>query len=386
MPTRVAFVRRSDYTPALGDSVERLFSHLGGAGAFFRPGQRVLLKPNMLMDTPPERAVTTHPEVVRALVRLARRQGAVPTVADSPANAVQLRAVWERTGFRAMCDEEGVPLVSLEKAGSTVMSANGISFSIAKPVLEADLVVTIPKVKTHVLTVLTGAVKNMYGAVPGVQKTHLHKRYPRPREFGRMIAAVYGAIRPGLAVADGIVGMAGNGPSGGKSVPLGFLAASADPVALDVALCCRLGIDERRVAYLGELRDAGLGETRRENIEMAGEIPPDLPGGTFPVPSNFAFRLIPSVLARAASPWAWIRPLPGDRCVRCGQCVRACPTAALDLGAHGPPVLAPARCIGCCCCHEVCPAQAIEMVQSPFLNLLQQMRDRRRRFRDSSSS
>ena len=214
----------------------RLLALIGGMEAFVKPGQSVLVKPNLLSDCTPDEAVTTHPEVVRAVVRAVKQAGAKPWVADSPSNAVHLQRVWEKTGMEAICRAEDVPLVNLEKGGSEEFETRGIRFRIAKAVLQADAIVSLPKVKTHVLTGLTAGVKNMYGAVPGFQKTSLHKDYPRRDDFADLLVAVYSRAKPVLSIADGVVGMEGNGPSGGTPVALHFLAASDDAVALDVVV------------------------------------------------------------------------------------------------------------------------------------------------------
>ncbi len=368
--TRVAVVKCPSYSDDLAAAVDGLFAELGGIDAFVRPGQSILLKPNLLTSRTPEQAVTTHPELVRTLVRAVRGRGAEPVVADSPNNVTKIEKVWERTGFAAMCEEEGVPLLNLEKAGSKRFTIRGISFSIAQPVLDADLVINVPKVKTHVLTIFTGAVKNLYGTVPGFQKTSLHKSYPTPKDFGRLIATVYGAVRPQLSVADGIVGHEGDGPSGGRPVKLGFLAASADGVALDIVLCRLLGIDARAVPYFRELRRARTGETDFGRIEVRGAAMGEVSHPSFETPSTLAGKLIPGWLFRALGRYLWIRPGFLDQCVACGLCAKACPAGALSLKGRDRPVLDGKKCIECCCCHEVCPEKAVEMRKSPLLRAI----------------
>ena len=368
---KVALIRCATYDrPELPAILERLLAHLGGLGAFVKPGQSVLLKPNLLTERAPEAAVTTHPEVVRALLGLVRQCGGTPTVADSPASAVNLARVWEKTGMSAVCREENTPLISLEQAGSVPFLVDGHAFSVAKPVLEADVVIGVCKVKTHSLTTLTGAVKNVFGTVPGYQKVHLHKQHPTPAAFGRLLAAVYQAVRPALHIADGIVGMEGAGPSAGDPVALGLLAASADGVALDLALCRLLGIRPQAVPYLNALLPDEAARRRYHVMNLVGAAPHEVGRLRFRVPNTLPARLIPAPLVRLLAPLVWVRPAVSGRCVRCGQCLRACPVGALALPDDGPARLTPAKCIGCCCCHEICPEKAIAMTQSPLLNLV----------------
>jgi len=359
----VSIVKCSNYSRELPEALDRLLSHLGGITSFIKPGQSVVLKPNLLSDHAPEEAVTTHPELVRALIRVARRHGVSPVVADSPANVVKLERVWERTGFRSMCAEENVPLLNLEECGSTAFKVNGFSFSIAKPLLDADVIISISKVKTHVLTVLTAAVKNMYGAVPGFQKTMLHKLHPTPSEFGALMAAIYEKIPPALNIADAVYGMDGDGPSAGRTIHMGFLAASSDAVALDMTLCRMLKIKPDVVPYLTPY----LKGERQRVINVAGENADTVLSEPFRTPSTLRMRLIPRPLVRALAPLVWIRPSVSNKCVVCGRCVKACPVKALSITNEQKPVLDTGKCIGCCCCHEICPERAIVMAQSPFL-------------------
>jgi len=380
-PRKVALAACAGYGPGLDEALRALLAHLGGIGAFVRPGQSVLVKPNLLTDKEPERAVTTHPAVVRALVRLVRQAGGKPLVADSPNSVAKLTKVWEASGFRRMCAEEDVPLLNLEQAGSVAFEKDGCRFSIARPVLDADVIINVPKVKTHVLMTLTAAVKNMYGAVPGYQKTQLHRDHPTVAAFGRLLAAVYRTARPHLSIADGIRGMSGDGPSAGEPVQLGFLAASADAVALDLTLCRILRIEPSAVAYLAVLTDGRLDDP----VEIAGETVARVAPASFRTPGAVLPRLIPSAVVRLIRPLVWIRPAFSDRCVGCGRCVRACPAQALRLPAQAPggandrpeerrgrvrPELAASACIGCCCCHEVCPENAVSMRPSPLLSIM----------------
>ncbi len=376
MPTRVILTRCPDYA-GVAAALPRLLDALGGMGAFVKPGQSVLIKPNMLTDALPDEAVTTHPEVVRAVIRLVQAAGANPWVADSPANVADLPKVWERTGIQAVCREEQVPLVNLEKGGSERFVVEGVEFTIANSVLEADAIITVPKVKTHLLTGLTGAVKNLYGVVPGLQKTSLHKRYPRTDDFSRMLVMVFRRVKPVLAIADGVVGMEGNGPSAGVPVPMGFLAASADGVALDTVLCRTLGLDVRTVLHLQEAHRAGLGEVDPARIVVEGDGQAALAPRPYRLPDTVPTHLIPRWAVRLVKPLIWHRPDFTARCVFCGQCVKACPVGALRIERGQRPVLTPSVCIACCCCHEICPARAIEMRASPLVRLIGRLRARR---------
>lgn len=359
MQSVVSIARCADYglTEA---ALECVLRPLGGMAAFVRAGQTVLIKPNLLSDHAPEEAVTTHPEVVRAVIRAVRAVGGKPCVADSPANVMDLERVWRKTGIGEVCQAEGVPLLNLEKAGSEPIDTEGYTFSIARPILDADVVISLPKAKTHVLTRFTGGVKNCYGTIPGFQKTRLHKLFMRPEAFGIMLLAVYRRVRPALTIMDAVVGMDGEGPSAGRPVALGFLAASSDAVALDAVVCGRFGIPVADVPYLREAARRGEGETVVARIRLEGD-PALTEGPPCRLPASVPIQNVPGWLLSLIGRQLSHRPSFTRRCVSCGQCVKACPADALSIKPKRWPVVDSRRCIECCCCHEICPARAIVM-------------------------
>ncbi len=372
--TIVAFEKCPVYASAAVESAVRAaVDAVGGIRAFVQPGQTVLLKPNLLTDSTPKAAITTHPEIVRAAIRLVKEAGGDCLVGDSPASVIKHERVWERTGMRALCDEEDVELITLELGGAREFRKDRQVFDVAQRVLDADVVINLPKVKTHVLMSLTCAVKNIYGCVPGMAKAGLHKQYFNAADFGRVVASIYGVVRPALAIADGVVGMTGNGPSSGKPMPMGFVAASADGVALDRCMCRVLGLAPRAVPYLSVLRRRGVGEHDDRRIEVVGADPDSLLAEPVALPNTLRSRLIPSWLGRLFAPLLWCRPTFSDSCVYCGLCVRMCPADALTQKKGEKPVLEPKQCIECCCCHEVCLAKAVDMQLSP---MFQRMADR----------
>ena len=362
----VAFRPCKAYDAALPAALDRLLEDLGTWEQLVPRGTVVLVKPNLLTDRTPDEAVTTHPTLLRAVVSRLQACGASVTVGDSPASAAQLARVWERTGVEAVCRELGVPLVSFEQRTARTVTRSGYTFQVAADALDAQLIVSLPKVKTHRLTTLTAAVKNLYGTLPGYQKTQRHKEYPQPAAFGRYVRALVDALPPILTIADGVIGMEGEGPSSGTPVTLGFLAASMSPVALDLALCRALRIPARRVPYLADDLAAGA----EVGLRLAGTPLTELALPAIKLPPPSPMRLLPGSLVSVVAPLVWVRPRFDSACIRCGRCVRACPVQALQLDAGEPtPRLAGSQCIGCCCCHEVCPARAIRMRQSPLLRL-----------------
>jgi len=330
-------------------------------GDFVKPGMRVLVKPNLLRDATPDEAVTTHPEVVRAcLVRLLGA-GARVTVGDSPAFVATLANVWKTTGIRAVCDELGIPLTSLEQQGCAVREHEGSHFTICNAALESDLILNLPKVKTHGLTLLTAAAKNLYGLIPGHLKTQLHKTHSSSKRFGSLVRGIVRTLPPVVTIADGVIGMEGDGPSAGTPVRLGFIAAGDDVHALDWHLCEVLGLPHSRVPTLDGIPAP---EPARGRV-------PTLPPVKLPHRSPLSLLdKLPKFVTKIVGRLIWFRPRIAPACVKCGKCVKACPAGALYDKAptlSSPPKLLTTKCIGCCCCSEVCPVHAITMRSSPLV-------------------
>jgi uncharacterized protein (DUF362 family)/Pyruvate/2-oxoacid:ferredoxin oxidoreductase delta subunit len=363
---RVAIARCGSYDLlGVARAVDEVLEPFGGMGSFVRPGQNVLLKPNLLSAKAPERAITTHPSVLEVLAARVREAGGSPVIGDSPGGAIRgVERVWENTGMQDLSERTGVPLVSFEAAGSVETRGELGSYMIARPVLDADVIVNVPKMKTHVLVLFTGCVKNTYGAVPGFGKGRLHSVAPRPGPFGRIIADVHALVRPAVHVVDAVLAMEGDGPSGGSPRKVGAILAGTDPVAVDSVLEGMIGIREGRAPVTKAAVARGLGEMRRSEIEIVGADPSSFDLADFKLPRAGLLNLIPAPLIHALRPWIWVYPEMskerGCRGTDCALCGRSCPVGASSMR-DGTPYVDRKPCVECLCCHEVCPHDAVQV-------------------------
>lgn len=366
----VLMVKCGDYGISLRPAIKRVFGELDWLSRENLEGRKVLVKPNMLTDRTPEQAVTTHPEFLRQVLRELKKAGAIITVGDSPASAANIRSVWKKTGMEAVCKEENIELISFEQSGTEIIQKNGYEIAIAKPALETDIILNLPKIKSHSLTVLTAAVKNLYGVIPGYTKTKLHRNHSGINDFGALVKTIHECLPPVWSIADGVIGMEGQGPSNGNPVNLGFIAVSRDPFAMDIAICRTLGIDALQVPYLAA--DNGI---KKHAPDISGD---EISVKSFKIPAGaHLMNRVPCWLLRMAMRVIWVRPaFSEEKCIRCGLCVKACPVNALKLDkSQQAPLLDTKTCITCSCCHEVCPEDAIHMRQSPLLKMVGAFKD-----------
>jgi len=351
---------------------------------FVRPGMRVLLKPNLLNDAGLDRATTTHPAVIRAVAELVLEAGGEVWIGDSPAGPIDENPrIWRATGATEVAEELGVQLVPFESVVWKQVEPS-LNYFVAAPVLEADLVIDLPKLKTHVLTLYTGAVKNLYGVIPGTRKREPHLRAPGVRDFSPVLVDLLGLVRPRLSILDGVIGLEGNGPGvGGTPRPYGLLAASEDAVALDAVIARALGYRPGQVLHLSLAQARGLGVADLNAIVVEGK-PSTLEFGRVKLPRTHWYYDAPSWATALVHRLARVRPrLLPDKCVGCGRCIEVCPAGAISrqsqsLDSRGrvrrvlarPPVFDMGVCVGCLCCVEVCPAGALEPRRNLWVRLI----------------
>ncbi len=372
--SKVALVRCSTYdSQAVYQAVSTGIALLGGISQFVGVGNKILVKPNVLYGANPDKCITTHPSVFRAVGIILKEAGARVYYGDSSGFG-SLEANMRHARLKQVADELGIGLADFDK-GRRISHRNALlikSFIIANGVLDSDGVVNLPKLKTHALVRLTGAVKNMFGCVPGLRKSQYHAKLSDPYDFATMLVDLNTLIKPRLCVMDGIIAMEGNGPRNGKPKQLNVLLFSADPVALDATACRIIGLDPEVVppSLIGE--KAGLGTYHSENIEILGEKIESFINSDFDVIRTPPDHCTSGQMRTFIKNRICERPvISKDKCTKCGVCVQMCPVLPKAVDWHNgdksvPPIHNYNRCIRCFCCQELCPTGAI-YVESPLV-------------------
>lgn len=347
-------ILNGDYAD-LSRVVEEIFHHF----PFPWQGKKFLLKPNILGPYPPEKGITTHPSLVRALVNFLKEKGALCLVGDNPGlhgyaaneKCAKISGIW---------DAAGECFINLAKDTIRVEVASRFTKNliISKAILEADYVINIPKFKTHLQTKITGAVKNMLGIVVGAEKARVHLAASRPEHFAEALVDIYQIRPPDLCIMDAIVGMEGNGPSGKDLRRIGKILASNDGVVLDALMAEMMGLAPDKVDYLRLARERGLGDIDVNKTEIQGnwwrlenfKLPFTLAsqGRVGTIINKIFYRFLTRPRLKFSS----------RLCTCCRVCIEHCPAGALRM--KDRPILDETKCLSCYCCYELCPQQAIE--------------------------
>ncbi len=383
MDNKVYIVSSKDYD-GVEEKITSLINLMGGIGCFAKKDERIVLKANLLRGALPEQAVCTHPAVVAAVGKLAREAGADPIIADSPGggyryNAKTLEKIYRTSGMLQAARQAGIQ-VNRDTTSRPVSYAAGLltkHFDIITPVFEADAVFNLCKMKTHLFTGMTGAVKNIFGVIPGLIKTGYHAKLHDTSRFAGMLLDLVQYISPRLTIMDAVLAMEGNGPGSGEPRHVGLLLGSENPLALDVVAGEIMGIDRAENPIIREAERRALKPSRLEEIEIVGARLEDVKVTDFKRSQVSAGslgldtmpwyqRILEPVFKKAFT----VRPrVIWDRCIACGTCIEGCPVEAVSF-VKERAFIDDDKCIRCYCCHELCPEEAIGLYSSWLYQLL----------------
>ena len=376
MRNRVWLAQCPDYGQSLEEKIERAFDALQ-VWDKIRPGMRVVLKPNLVMSSKPEQAIITHPAFTAAVGKCVQKAGGRVIIAESPGGPytpAAMKAMFRATGYRDMAEACGFTLYTDCKSREVTLpqAKRCRELSVVEPFLDRDYLIDLPKLKTHSMVGFSGAVKNLFGTVPGLQKPELHCRFPEREPFSEMLCDLCHFLGPDLSLMDGIWAMEGNGPTGGQRRDLHVIAGSESPWALDVAAASLVGLEPEKIAMLREGHERGYGPLDLSELELVGDPMETLLAPDFlkaqASSTDFIDRL-PKFLRPAAKKLATPYPrIDKKRCVGCGKCAESCPQHTITLR-EGKAVIRYQNCIRCFCCHEMCPKHVVQIKRLGLLRL-----------------
>ncbi len=346
----------------------RNFLHKLPLKEIFKDKQKILIKPNLLGAFAPEKAVTTNPVVLDALIEYLLEMNKEILLGDSPGGTASVNSVWEKTGIAEIAKKHQIKLVNFNSHKISQYNSGGIDFPITATISEVDAIINVSKYKTHSLMAFTGAIKNLFGLVPGIKKSDYHKEYPDHQKFGEMLLKLYKLVSSKITfnIMDGIVGMEGDGPSAGDPRNFGLLFASESAPALDFVAAKMMGFKIENVLYIQKIME--FDKLKATEIEVPERW------------QNFKFQNVkikkigllinfishsPQFLVNIFRKFYNYYPDFNDNCKKCNICVESCPVQAMVLKKDDKhPRIDHSKCIKCMCCHEMCPYSAIYIKKS----------------------
>lgn len=379
MEKTVSVVRCGDYNIDLIEkAVKQAIDAIGGICKYINAGDKVLIKPNLIAKKTPDEATTTHPAVVEAIVKIVKNAGGIVTIADSPGGHYSsdiLKSIYLASGMEKVAANTDA-ILNYDLGETQIKNPDGKylkTLNVINPVAEADVIINVPKLKTHGQMVYTGAVKNMFGIIPGLQKGEYHFRMSEHEEFAHALIDIFLSSKPTLNIMDAVVGMEGKGPTAGEPRNIGVILASEDAFALDVAAVSLIAVNPSDVPTIKNAISRKLSPANTDNINIIGEDINELVIKDFSVPALKTVKSITFLNERTYKLLKNIlKPKPvfmHKKCTSCGVCSEHCP-AKIIVMKRGYPYVDLSKCIRCFCCQELCPSKAIDIKQGAVFRML----------------
>ncbi|MGM0445765.1 MAG: DUF362 domain-containing protein [Bacillota bacterium] len=356
-------------------SILEVFEQLDGLDKQLKNAKTVVIKPNLLLGKTPEESVTTHPSLLKEVIDKLKEYNCNIVIGDSPGgpfNEMRLKSIYKKTGLYELAEKKNVKL-NYDTSYSNISFKEGFlvkSFQVATFIKEADLIINMPKLKTHSFMRYTGAVKNLFGVIPGIIKAEYHLRMPEAENFALMLVDLARLISPQVNIMDAVYGMHGAGPSSGDKIKIGYVIASSSCFALDVAGAHLLNISALDVPTINQGSKKGIFDSL-DKLKLYGDELKSASNTIIPdIDKNDTknFKNLPPFITKIIN--ALLKPRPVfnyDKCVKCGDCAANCPAEAIKLDEY--PKVDLDLCIRCYCCQELCSFEAVN-IKRPFLGKL----------------
>lgn len=362
-------------------ALERVIDSIDGL-AFVKPGMTIGIKLNLVAAAKPDRATTTHPELVKALIKMLKLRGARVVLGDSPGglfNDAVMSHIYNQCGISALEDYGAEINRDYGVAEANYPEAVALkSFQYTSWLDKCDAIIDFAKLKSHGMMGMSCAAKNMFGTIPGITKPQYHYRFPDINQFSDMIIDLETYFKPQLSIVDAVVGMEGNGPTAGQPKPIGAILASQDMHALDLVCAKLIGLDKEGVPTLQAAYRRGLVP------ESVDEIATTNPLESFLVPdfetlethSSLLFSdtvgggVLGKAFSRIGAKVLRAQPkVTKAECIGCKKCYEICPAEAISM-VDKVPVIDREKCIKCFCCQEFCPKGAMKVSKSWLMKII----------------
>lgn len=358
-----------DIKMKINDGIEKL----GGWDRFVKRGDTVLLKINLIGPKTADSAAVTHSEFVRALASILKSKGCIVWIGDSSGGAIAgispTAESFKVAGFEKVAMQEDAVIKNFDREGVYEVEPTGKhkeKMYLAKPIFDADVVINVPKLKTHSATIYTGAIKNVFGCIPGLRKAMYHKIAPDKEDFGDILADIHKAAKFDLHIMDGIISMQGEGPTSGSTYHASKILISKDPLALDTVAINMLGMTVKDIPILNAGIERRLGTFKLDEIKIDGDYNylPKLKN--YKLPKNFKRKKQRSskAIIKVIDFFKTKPVINKKKCIDCNMCVESCPVKVIDINTK---LIDYKKCIECMCCHELCMHRAVDLKKDNFL-------------------
>ena len=314
--------------------------------------KKVLIKPNIVVaEVKKPKAVLTNPMILEAICKILKKNNCKIYIGES--SFMDTDIAFKNSGVEKIAKKYGKlvifeqdKLIKINDKKAKVLK----NFNLAKTIKDVDLIINVPKLKTHQLTKYTGAIKNLYGCIPGGMKQKLHSKAKGEEKFSKLLVDIYQNIKPEINIMDGIIGMEGRGPTSGKEKKIGYILASKNAVSLDVVSSKLIGYKPKNILMIKEAVARKLGSFKF-SLEGMNKVP--CVDCEKPFVSGKMSKRVLKMLKE--------KPIVVDKkkCIKCGRCAAKCPVKAIKLSPF--PVIDKKKCIRCFCCMEICPKDALSL-------------------------